>query len=117
MDKKAPWWALAGKKVADKLVGAEAAMGVRTERVLLFPGWASRRYLNDPKYGEGMSRYITASYVRLTKFVDAYDIEIYVSGFAVKQREFGILTRSQRGFMKIAKCERSWSLYCIFTER
>lgn len=37
--------------------------------------------------------------------VDAYNIEIYVSGFAVKQREFGILTRSQKGFMKIAKCE------------
>lgn len=46
-----------------------------------------------------------ATYVMLTLHTDAYNIEIYVSGFAVKQREFGILTRSQKGFMKIAKCE------------
>ena len=47
------WLEWAGKKVADKIVGAEAAMGVRTERVLLFPGWASRRYVQNPQFEEG----------------------------------------------------------------
>lgn len=56
------------------------------EKVVLLPGWASRRYL-EPSIHPGGS----------------YDIEIFVSGYVVKHKSSGGLSRSQRTLLTLAK--------------
>ncbi|KAI0027425.1 hypothetical protein K488DRAFT_61603 [Vararia minispora EC-137] len=89
-EKKQSWLRWAGQKVADKVAGSEAALGVRTERLKLFPGWASRKYHIGTESDLGT-------------LAEPYDIDVFVSGVAVKEREFGVLTRSQKAVVRIAK--------------
>ncbi|KAI0305990.1 hypothetical protein B0F90DRAFT_1695185 [Multifurca ochricompacta] len=67
--------------------GSDVVTGM--ERVVLLPGWASRRYQvkGDPSNRAGT----------------AYDIEIFVSGYVVKQRAPNALSRPQRTLLKLAK--------------
>ncbi|KAI9464529.1 hypothetical protein BJY52DRAFT_824562 [Lactarius psammicola] len=61
-----------------------------TEKVVLLPGWASRRY--HPQVGPS------------NNFAGApYDIEIFVSGYVVKHKTSGVLSRSQRTLLRLAK--------------
>ncbi|KAH9072237.1 hypothetical protein EDB83DRAFT_2517012 [Lactarius deliciosus] len=57
-----------------------------TEKVVLLPGWASRRYLEPSIHPGG-----------------PYDIEIFVSGYVVKHKTSGGLSRSQRTLLTLAK--------------
>ncbi|KAI0064045.1 hypothetical protein BV25DRAFT_1882683 [Artomyces pyxidatus] len=83
--KKQSWTQWAGQKIAKRLAGDETGS---MEKVNLFPGWASRRYHTEGSNGaEGAP----------------YDIEVFVSGYAVKQRAPGSLTRPQRTFLRLAK--------------
>jgi phosphatidate phosphatase APP1 len=59
---------------------------VTTERVVLLPGWASKRYHKLP-YRAG----------------SPYDIEIFVSGYVVKDKATDVLSRSQRTLLRLAK--------------
>ncbi|KAJ7187921.1 hypothetical protein C8R46DRAFT_1023448 [Mycena filopes] len=53
----------------------------------LFPGWATRRYHQD---AEGRTQ-------------EAFDVELFVSGFASSHRAPELASRSQRAFMRLAK--------------
>ncbi len=74
------------------------------ERIVLLPGWASRRY----RAGSELSnRTGTSRRHFLYKGVDAhpfagapYDIEVFVSGYVVKD---SVLSRPQRTLLKLAK--------------
>ncbi|KAA1468924.1 hypothetical protein DENSPDRAFT_834421 [Dentipellis sp. KUC8613] len=82
--KKQSWAQWAGQKIAKRMEDA----GGSSEKVVLFPGWASRRYHGGhPQELEGAP----------------FDVELFVSGYAVKQRAPGLMSRSQRTFLKIAK--------------
>ncbi|KAI9508173.1 hypothetical protein F5148DRAFT_1284339 [Russula earlei] len=59
------------------------------ERIVLLPGWASRRY----RAGSELSSRAGAP----------YDIEVFISGYVVKHRAVHALSRSQRAVMKLAK--------------
>ncbi|KAH9066574.1 hypothetical protein EDB87DRAFT_437645 [Lactarius vividus] len=57
-----------------------------TEKVVLLPGWASKRYLEPSIHPGG-----------------PYNIEIFVSGYVVKHKTSGGLSRSQRTILTLAK--------------
>lgn len=59
------------------------------ERIVLLPGWASRRY----RAGSELSNRTGAP----------YDIEILVSGYVVKHKDPNALSRPQRTLLKLAK--------------
>jgi hypothetical protein len=77
------------------------------EKIVLLPGWASRRY----RAGSELSnRTGTFRGHFLCKRVDAhcfagapYDIEVFVSGYVVKHRAPNALSRPQRTLLKLAK--------------
>ncbi|KAI0316763.1 hypothetical protein OF83DRAFT_1059817 [Amylostereum chailletii] len=85
------WAAAAGQKIAKKVAGEEASASASTEKVLLFPGWASRRFYAESYAGPHGADILP------------YEIEVFTSGYAVKNRAPGILTRSQKTFVKLAK--------------
>ena len=76
------------------------------ERVVLLPGWVSRRYHKLP-YRAGTYHFclLFDSIAHIPKGTP-YDIEIFVSGYVVKDRATDALSRSQRTLLKLAK---SWS--------
>ncbi|TFY81111.1 hypothetical protein EWM64_g2908, partial [Hericium alpestre] len=83
--KRQSWAQWAGQKIAKRL---DDVGGGSSEKVILFPGWASRRY------HEGYSADIQGA---------PFDIEVFVSGYAVKERALGAMSRSQKAFIKVAK--------------
>ncbi|KAJ6594203.1 hypothetical protein B0H19DRAFT_917133 [Mycena capillaripes] len=58
-----------------------------SERIALFPGWAARRYRQDS----------------LGRTQEAFDIDLFVSGFASSHRAPELASRSQKAFLKLAK--------------
>ena len=78
-----------------------------TERIVLLPGWASKRY----RAGSELSnRKGTFRSLLLYKGVDPhyfagapYDIEGFVSGYVVKHRAPNALSRPQRTLLRLAK--------------
>ncbi|TFK51999.1 hypothetical protein OE88DRAFT_1658744 [Heliocybe sulcata] len=79
--KKQSWKQWAGEKWRGR--GGE---GITTERISLFPGWATRRYreVNAQSYHE-------------------FDVEVFVSGFAVSHRPPEYATRAQKAFLRMAR--------------
>jgi hypothetical protein len=77
------------------------------ERIVLLPGWASRRY----RAGSELSNRTSTSHSHfLFKGVDShyfagapYDIEVFVSGYVVKHRAPNALSRPQRTLLRLAK--------------
>ncbi|KAJ7045854.1 hypothetical protein C8F04DRAFT_989210 [Mycena alexandri] len=81
---KQSWKEWAGQKIsAARGNGASQS----SERIALFPGWAARRYHQD---AEGRTQ-------------EAFDIDLFVSGFASSHRAPELAGRSQRAFMRLAK--------------
>ncbi|KAJ7647005.1 hypothetical protein FB45DRAFT_781417 [Roridomyces roridus] len=85
---KQSWKAWAGEKISAGMRGTVGGgSGQGSERVALFPGWATRRYRRD-----------TAG-----RLQDAFDIELFISGFASTHRAPESASRSQRAFIRLAK--------------
>ncbi|KAJ7747234.1 hypothetical protein B0H16DRAFT_1555186 [Mycena metata] len=81
---KQSWKEWAGQKIS----AARGNGGSQdSERIALFPGWAARRYRQD---AEGRTQ-------------EAFDIDLFVSGFASSHRAPELASRSQRAFMRLAK--------------
>jgi hypothetical protein len=84
-----------------------------TEKIVLLPGWASRRY----HAGSDLSnRTGTFRGHFLYKVVDAhcfagapYDIEVFVSGYVVKHKALNALSRPQRTLLRLAKSKHRGS--------
>ncbi|PBK65951.1 hypothetical protein ARMSODRAFT_960865 [Armillaria solidipes] len=75
------WKEWAGQKISNKL-SSNGNQG--TEKIALFPGWASRRYLSDNHDGP-------------------FEVDVYISGFASVHRSQETASRSQKAFMSLAK--------------
>ena len=72
------------------------------EKVMLFPGWATRRYLG--RDGECMSKTYSGHYVSLSQRMPAeFSVDLHISGFASSLRPPELGTTSQRAFMKMAR--------------
>ncbi|KAG6907642.1 hypothetical protein DXG01_008092 [Tephrocybe rancida] len=81
------WRTWAGQKLRlGKSPGGGAAQ-LGAETLNLFPGWAVRRY-RKPVSGE---------------MKDAFEVEVFVSGFAISYRSLENASRSQRAFIRLAK--------------
>ncbi|KAI0272707.1 hypothetical protein BC834DRAFT_817656 [Gloeopeniophorella convolvens] len=90
--KKQSWTQWAGQKLVKKAGEADGSMSM--EKIVLLPGWASRRYRADEEPFDNTSASLLSH---------PYDIEVFVSGYAVKYKAPGALSRSQRTLLKLAK--------------
>ena len=91
------WSAWAWEKLP-KRGNNTANLGI--EKVMLFPGWATRRYLG--REGECMSTNFSDHYVSQPMPAE-FSVDVHISGFASSLRPPDLATRSQRAFMKIAR--------------
>ncbi|KAJ7497615.1 hypothetical protein FB451DRAFT_1212165 [Mycena latifolia] len=82
---KQSWKQWAGEKISAGMRGQRGSRD--SERIALFPGWAARRYHQD----------------EVGRTQEAFDIELFVSGFASSHRAPELASRSQRAFMRLAK--------------
>ncbi|KAJ7072028.1 hypothetical protein C8F01DRAFT_1011500 [Mycena amicta] len=73
------WKSWAGDKIASVRGGSSQA----NERIALFPGYATRRYRRNDS--------------------EAFDLELFVSGYASSHRAPELASRSQRAFIRLAK--------------
>ena len=77
-----------------------------TERIVLLPGWASRRYHAGPELSNRTGTLPPHSVLgdRYSWFAGApYDIEVFVSGYVVKHKAPNALSRPQRTLLRLAK--------------
>ncbi|KAG6826961.1 hypothetical protein H0H92_013735 [Tricholoma furcatifolium] len=79
------WRAWAGQKL--KIRRSQSDTNKSNETLNLFPGWAVRRY-RKPGAGEVQG---------------AFEVEVFVSGFAISHRSLENASRSQRAFIRLAK--------------
>ncbi|THH15739.1 hypothetical protein EW146_g4777 [Bondarzewia mesenterica] len=84
--KRQTWTQWAGQKIAK--VAREDSASESSEKIILFPGWASRRYHHLPGGSQEGA---------------PFDVEVFVSGYAVKHRAPGLMTRSQKTVLRLAK--------------
>ncbi|KAF7361611.1 hypothetical protein MVEN_00504300 [Mycena venus] len=85
---KQTWKEWAGQKIsAVNTMRGQGANSQNSERIALFPGWAARRYRQD---GVGRTQ-------------EAFDVDLFVSGFASSHRPAELASRSQKAFLKLAK--------------
>ncbi|KAH9933390.1 uncharacterized protein B0H18DRAFT_1083048 [Fomitopsis serialis] len=78
------WSQWAGQKLKQVQGGASG-----TESLVLFPGWATRRFHEAPE-------------TKISLEEAPFDVEVFMSGFASKSSGAGFNTRSGRAFLKIA---------------
>ncbi|KAI0917865.1 hypothetical protein AcV5_002696 [Taiwanofungus camphoratus] len=77
-----------GQWAGQKLRKATQSEGASIDRLLLFPGWATRRF-HEPHMRNSPD--------------SPFDIEVFVSGFASRSSALGFGTRSGKAFLKLAK--------------
>ncbi|KAG5642163.1 hypothetical protein DXG03_003547 [Asterophora parasitica] len=82
-DQRRTWREWAGDKI--KLTRGISDGPGGTETVNLFPGWAARRYR------------------KIGSLDEAFEVEVFVSGFAISYRSAETASRSQRAFIRLAK--------------
>ncbi|CAK5281269.1 unnamed protein product [Mycena citricolor] len=81
------WAGATGQRISAGIRGGGGGTGRDTERIAMFPGWAARRYRSD----------------EIGLHQDAFDVDLFVSGFASSHRAPEFASRSQRAFMRLAK--------------
>ncbi|KAF5353097.1 hypothetical protein D9758_008708 [Tetrapyrgos nigripes] len=98
--KPGSWREWAGQKINRS---GNSPSGSQT-KLAMFPGWAAR------KYRPGKNRDVGGAFllflgegVFLSFRIDAFEIDVYVSGFATVYRAPEFATRSQKAFMRLAK--------------
>lgn len=98
------WREWAGEKVGLRSKGNSEAVFPSTEIVSLFPGWAARRYAVDTGTEGASSTFLSRALLQNT-FPDTrpFEVEAFISGFAVSHRSLANATRTQRTFIRLAK--------------
>ncbi|KAH0582395.1 hypothetical protein H2248_010339 [Termitomyces sp. 'cryptogamus'] len=81
------WRAWAGQKLRLRKGQEDQGIKLSNETLNLFPGWAVRRY-RKPSSADIDS---------------AFEVEVFVSGFAISHRSLENASRSQRAFIRLAK--------------
>ncbi|KZT09836.1 uncharacterized protein LAESUDRAFT_796156 [Laetiporus sulphureus 93-53] len=94
--RKQSWTQWAGQKLR-QVQGENTGV----EQVLLFPGWAARRFHEPSNSVMEVDRICWILTAR--EFTDApFEIEVYISGYASRASGPGFNTRSGRAFLKVA---------------
>ncbi|KAF9482532.1 hypothetical protein BDN70DRAFT_929916 [Pholiota conissans] len=84
------WRAWAGQKMRARKTGMYPNGSSNTEMVNVFPGWATRRYpVGAPSNTQDEPK--------------PFELEVFVSGYAISYRSPENASRSQRAFMRLAK--------------
>lgn len=106
--KQTSWTPFSSRRFANRSYSEPDGV-TSAERIVLLPGWASRRYRAGSELSNRTGTVPLASHF-LYKGVDAhcfagapYDIEVFVSGYVVKHRAPNALSRPQRTLLKLAK--------------
>lgn len=107
-DERQSWRAWAGQKIRVRRKGMYDATE-SNELVNIFPGWAARRYASQHV---GHGAFACNSYfaeIGLTSIaIDAagprpFELEVFVSGYAISYRSPANASRAQRAFIRLAK--------------
>ncbi|KAG6847791.1 hypothetical protein H0H93_005983 [Arthromyces matolae] len=86
-DGRKTWRTWAGQKLRLRRGPGDGGTKLSNETLNLFPGWAVRRYRKLENDGvEG-----------------AFEVEVFISGFAISHRSLENASRSQRAFIRLAK--------------
>lgn len=97
------WRAWAGEKIKARRKEAFE----NTEIVNIFPGWASRRFTTGRQSGDegvcGPILSINALDIPTYKDLHPFDLEVFVSGYAISHRPPENASRAQRAFIRMAK--------------
>ncbi|KAJ3560136.1 hypothetical protein NP233_g11030 [Leucocoprinus birnbaumii] len=88
-ERRQTWRAWATQKIR----GRNTPGNPSDEILTLFPGWAARRYAVN---GEGTAASKSGELV-------PFEVDVFVSGYAVSRRSRDQATRSQRAFLRLAK--------------
>ena len=103
------WGQWAGQKLKQITHGNEDD-AANLEKVFVFPGWATRNYhqegasASSPGVCPSDLEAATASHQNSGLISDApFDVHVSVSGWASSHNAPGILSRSQRAFIRLAK--------------
>ncbi|KIM44765.1 hypothetical protein M413DRAFT_442723 [Hebeloma cylindrosporum] len=86
-EERQSWRTWAGQKIRVRRSGKQVPGRENTELVNMFPGWAARRYAQE----------ITA------QGPSTFELEVFVSGYAISYRSPENASRSQRAFIRLAK--------------
>ncbi|KAG6855561.1 hypothetical protein H0H87_001013 [Tephrocybe sp. NHM501043] len=81
------WRSWAGQKLRLRRGTVDGTTKSGNDTLNLFPGWAVRRYRKSAN----------------SEIQDAFEIEVFVSGFAINHRPLENASRSQRAFIRLAK--------------
>ena len=103
------WKQWAGQKIRRNLTKSEGKL-VGYEEIVLFPGWAAKRYIDisGRPSGQGLS-FPGATASRRLKLktlrrpTEPFEVDVFVSGYATACRPPELVTRSQRAFLRLAK--------------
>ena len=103
---KKGWRAWAGQKIRGKKVKGDDDVG-NTEVINVFPGWAARRYAQGST-SEGSFLQITCPHLFKSSktyqvFPRPFEVEVFVSGYAISYRPPEKISRSQKAFIRLAK--------------
>ncbi|KAG6900139.1 hypothetical protein C0995_004182 [Termitomyces sp. Mi166 len=91
------WRAWAGQKLRLGKGPGDAGTKLSNETLNLFPGWAVRRY-RKPSNAD-----IEGALISFLVMESAFEVEVFVSGFAISHRSLQNASRSQRAFIRLAK--------------
>ena len=104
--KQTSWSPFSSRRFTNRSYGEPDGV-TGAERIVLLPGWASRRYRAGSELSNrtGIFRgHFLYKEVDAHRFAGApYDIEVFVSGYVVKHRAPNALSRPQRTLLKLAK--------------
>lgn len=100
------WRAWAGQKLRLMKGPDDGVNRLSNETLNLFPGWAVRRYRKTSS-GDVQGTF-TCSYLQIristvSICAGAFEVEVFVSGFAISHRSLENASRSQRTFIRLAK--------------
>ena len=113
--KKHSWSQFASRMFAKRsLSDPDSLTSIGMERIVLLPGWASRRYRDGPELPNRTGTTHLSFYIKGTRswFAGApYDIEVFVSGYVVKHKA-QTLSRSQRKILGLAKRSLPYCFAC-----
>ncbi|KAF8074537.1 hypothetical protein FPV67DRAFT_1559305 [Lyophyllum atratum] len=86
-DERQSWRAWAGQRIRLRRGASDVTGSSATETINLFPGWAVRRHRKIGSHD----------------LEEAFEVEVFISGFAISHRSAATASRSQRAFIRLAK--------------
>ena len=114
--KKPSWSQFASRMFAKRSFSdSDVLSSTGTERIVLLPGWASRRYRDGPALPSRAGTPYFLLFKRRTHSWSAgapYDIEVFVSGYVVKHKA-QTLSRAQRKILGLAKRSLPYFFACL----